>query len=109
LVRDDRLKELNFGTWELQPWDRIDPAELQPWMDNYVDTACPGGESYRQLAARTVDFLSTLKTHPHKNALIVTHHGVIKAISAHLLGVNLEQAMAMTFGYGSVTRYVIEG
>lgn len=107
VVRDDRLKELNFGAWELQSWDSIDRAVLQPWMDNYVDTACPGGESYRQLATRAADFLNALRTDAHKNALIVTHHGVIKAISAHLLGISLEDAMSMTFGYGSVTRYSV--
>jgi len=70
-----------------------------------VDVCCPGGESYRQLASRAENFLASLKTHPHKNAVIVTHHGVIKAMSARLLNISLEEAMSMSFGYGSVTRY----
>jgi len=105
VVRDERLKELNFGTWELQTWDSIDPAALKPWMDNYVEVACPGGESYRQLADRAIAFIDDLRRAPHIRVLVVTHHGVIKAMTAHLHHISLEEAMAMTFGYGSVTRY----
>jgi alpha-ribazole phosphatase len=105
VVRDDRLKELNFGPWELQPWDSIDPSSLKPWMDNYVDTACPGGESYRQLADRANSFLADIRRAPHAKVLVVTHHGVIKAMSACLLNITLEKAMSMSFGYGSLTRY----
>jgi len=105
VVRDDRLKELNFGAWELQHWDSIDPAALKPWMDDYVNVPCPGGESYRQLADRAAEFIDSLKTHPHTSVVVVTHHGVIRATSAYLLGISLEEAMSLSFGYGSVTRY----
>lgn len=108
IVYDDRLRELNFGAWELQAWNAIDPRALQPWMDNYVDTPCPGGESYRTLAGRTTDFIRSLKKNPHQKVLVVTHHGVIKAMSAMLRNISLQEAMALSFGYGSVTRYAVE-
>jgi alpha-ribazole phosphatase len=105
VLTDDRLKELHFGLWELQAWNAIEPALLQPWMDNYVETTCPGGESYRVLADRTGAFLKSLAMSAHERVIVVTHHGVIKAMSAILLGISLEEAMALSFGYGSVTRY----
>jgi alpha-ribazole phosphatase len=108
VMADDRLKELNFGLWELQAWNAIDPQALQPWMDNYVNVACPGGESYKDLAGRAQEFIETLKNTSQQKILIVTHHGVIKALSAALLNISLEDAMTLTFGYGSVTPFRLQ-
>jgi alpha-ribazole phosphatase len=49
---DDRLRELDFGRWEMQPWDAIPAPELAAWMNDYVHVACPGGESYNGLMGR---------------------------------------------------------
>ena len=34
---DDRLKELNFGDWELKSWDAINSEALDNWMTNFVN------------------------------------------------------------------------
>lgn len=108
VMADDRLRELNFGLWELQAWNAIDPQALQPWMDNYVNVACPGGESYKDLANRAHAFIEDLKHVSPRKILVVTHQGVIRAISAALLNISLEEAMALSFTYGSVTPYKLK-
>ena len=39
---DNRLKELNFGRWEMQKYDDIDDPYIQEWYDNFVDAPIPG-------------------------------------------------------------------
>src|SRR6266540_3817224 len=58
VITDNRLKELNFGDWELKPWDEINDTQAKQWMNNFVETACPGGESYLDLSLRVKSFLT---------------------------------------------------
>lgn len=103
LQEDARLKELNFGHWEMQRWEDIDSASLLKWMSNYEDVCCPNGESYQLLVSRVNDFLSTLSQTDHKRIAIVTHGGVIKAMHALINNLTLKDAMARHAVYGEVT------
>lgn len=102
---DDRLRELHFGTWENQPWAALPPAELNPWMADYVHTAPPGGETYGQLQERAVAFLDELAARPGlATALVITHGGVVRALLAHVLGLPLANAFQLNIDFGSVTQ-----
>jgi len=103
IVADNRLMEMNFGQWELMPWNLIERAPLKLWMDDYVNIVVPGGESYRMLYERCVSFMNDLKKTTYRSAVITTHHGVLKSIYAHLDNMSLYEAMALQFPYGSVT------
>ena len=74
---DNRLKELNFGRWEMQKYDEIDDPYIQEWYDNFVDAPIPGGESFHEMYDRVVDFLDELKTRDFENVLIFAHGGVL--------------------------------
>lgn len=100
---DARLKELNFGTWEMQRWDDIDSTLLLKWMSNYEEECCPNGESYRQLVNRVDNFLATLSQTGYKRIAIVTHGGVIKAMHALINKLTLKDAMARHAVYGEIT------
>jgi alpha-ribazole phosphatase len=102
-IEDARLKELNFGNWEMQRWDDIDSALLMRWMSNYEQECCPGGESYRQLVERVGDFLKTISLRGHHRVAIVTHGGVIKAMHALINRLSLKDAMARHAAYGEIT------
>ncbi len=82
---DERLQELSFGVWEAQLWSDIPRAISEPWTDDVIHRSPPGGESFLDLIARVRSFMldSALSSH-HKNLLLVTHAGVIRALS-HLL------------------------
>jgi alpha-ribazole phosphatase len=99
---DARLKELNFGGWEMKEWNLIEPVVFKRWMDDYVNVKCPNGESYQELAARVSIFLDDLKSRKNSRIAIVTHHGVMKAIYALLNKVSLIDAMRVQFPVGSV-------
>jgi alpha-ribazole phosphatase len=79
LQLDDRLKELDFGEWEYREWDAIFHSEAgQKWFADYLNEACPGGESYRDMLRRVAHFIDDLPP-TGGDILIVTHAGVIRA------------------------------
>ncbi len=106
VVLDERLKELNFGEWEGRAWDDIqasDGARAEAWMASFVETPCPGGESYRDLAERTHSFLEDLAT-GDEAVLVVAHGGSIRALLARLLGLELDYAFRLEIDYGRLSR-----
>ena len=107
LAMDERLKELNFGLWEGQKWDAIEPTAIATWMDDYVYVQCPGGESYSDLAIRAGEFLRALKHQGLGSVAVVTHHGVMKAFHALIREVSLQEGMATSYAYGEAAIYRI--
>ncbi len=96
---DDRLRELNFGDWEMQAWDKLDRALLDAWAVDPLHFVPPGGESVATMRTRVLDFLGTLET----SAILVTHAGAMKLICAELQGLAPADWLGLRFAYGSVT------
>ncbi len=105
---DDRLMELSFGDWEGRRWNELDSKETGTWMQDFVNNKPPGGESFLDLAARIQSFWDDLLK-LNRDALIVTHQGVIKALLAHLTGADLEYAIRFKISYGGITHITVSG
>lgn len=75
--RDDRLKEMYMGQWEMQRYDEIKDEALQMWYKDYMHLACTGGESYPMLYARVKSFLDELKTKNYQRVAVFAHGGVL--------------------------------
>ena len=88
-LTDDRLLEINFGAWEGRLWGDIPRSETQPWMDDFVEAAPPGGESFRAMYARVEDFLQQLAGSPDRSVLTVTHAGVIRCAICWVTGLEI--------------------
>ncbi|MEY4590915.1 MAG: hypothetical protein RL497_2991 [Pseudomonadota bacterium] len=100
------LKELNFGAWEMTPWDAIDRAQLDAWAENYLFFTPPQGESFDDLCQRVKRFVAENITRPTP-AIIITHAGVIKAFLYLFGGADLAAAIGYSAPFGSVTRVAI--
>ncbi|GAA3653878.1 alpha-ribazole phosphatase [Flavivirga jejuensis] len=100
---DDRLKELDFGDWEMKPWNTIPEETLNPWMKDFVNTTVPNGESYIDLASRINNFFEEIyHLHDDKNLIIVTHAGPMRAYLASVLNIPLEKSFNIKIQYGDV-------
>ncbi len=99
---DPRLMELDFGSWEMKAWDTIDPNELNPWMNDFVTTRVPQGESYQQLLQRMVAFFKEAVHSAHDKTIIVTHAGPIRALLAHINKMALKDSFSIQLSYGHV-------
>lgn len=104
LILANELKEISCGKWELQKWDDIPTAEIQPWMDNFVHVQIPEGESYLQLYKRVMDYFHTVATHTEPIA-IVAHGGVLRSILAGITQTDLKDSFdAFSIKYGCVIK-----
>lgn len=103
---DERLKELDFGLWEGKKWCDIEKsAEAKLWFKDYVNTPCPGGESYAELLERVKSFIKDLKRNDSGgNILIVTHAGVIRAFYSVLNDISPMKSFDLEVDYGQIMK-----
>lgn len=102
VIYDDRLKELNFGDWELKPWNAINSKELDPWMKDFVNTKVPNGESYVDLQKRMLDFFLSLDHTIDEKNIIVSHAGVIRSLIAYIQDIALKDSFSIALDYGHI-------
>lgn len=76
---EPRIVEMDFGSWEGQPWAEIPRAELDAWAADFEGARPHGGESPAMLAARVKEALEETGSGP---VLWVTHAGVVRAACA---------------------------
>jgi broad specificity phosphatase PhoE len=98
------LAEQDFGEWDGRPWQEI--PGTQAFFRDPVGTAPPGGESFRDCAARSVAALEEgLEDRP---TLVLAHGGPLRAILAGCLGLPLERALDLAwdpFGLSRLERF----
>lgn len=99
---DERLKELDFGDWELKKWDDMDSALLQEWMDDFVNVSCPGGESYLELTDRVTAWWNELMEKEHESVVVVTHAGVIRCLLCNVLEIPYSNSFRLTIDRGHI-------
>ncbi len=98
------LREINFGAWELKPADDLyaaDPATLTAYWDDPSDIRPPGGESFRDLAARVNASVDRLRG--GGDLIAVAHFGVILTQLHRARGGTVKQVMAQKIDNLSVT------
>jgi len=78
VITDERIREMDFGTWEGIAWNDIDRAEIDEWTNDFYQARPHGGESVEMLVNRVKAAMGEYHQ-SGKNHLIVCHAGVIKA------------------------------
>jgi alpha-ribazole phosphatase len=101
-VEDDRLMELDFGLWEGKTWDTINRLESERWMEDFINTSPPEGESLYQMNERVMNFWKELLQYPHQRIAIITHAGVIRLILAAINSIPLQSIFDINVQYGEV-------
>jgi len=109
LQTDARLRELDFGRWEMQAWDAIPRAELDTWADDVEHACTHGGESVSALAGRVQSWLTELETHSHPPeteagacAVVLTHAGVMRVLAALALRLPLAASLDWQLELGAI-------
>lgn len=98
---DERLQEMNFGEWELTPWDDIGAAKMDAWISSGFAAEAHGGESYLQFQSRILSWLHELPVTEEK--VVVTHAGVIRVLLGYFNGWPLEQSLQYPLAFAGVT------
>ena len=103
---DDRLKELDFGAWEMQAWDAIPRHEIDAWAADPAGYQPGGKESAIDLAQRVISWLDDMRASDLPDAIVVTHAGVMRMllgwqdtmVAEELAKVVCAQNLSLAFG-----------
>lgn len=106
-VIDERLKEMNFGSWEGQRWDAIQDPVLQEWYNDWLSIPAGGAESFLDQYVRVSAFLDGLKRTAHETVCVFTHSGTIQAAMIYAGKYNLNQAFTDNVDYGAQIKITI--
>jgi len=98
---DERLVEIDWGTWEGRPAGSLAVADVDRLKAD--DGTAPEGESLESLSARVESFCTD---HVDRDGLVVavSHVSPIKAAAAWAMGVDGTVAWRMYLGLASITR-----
>jgi alpha-ribazole phosphatase len=106
VVKDDRLMEINFGDWEMEPWNNIPKTDLDRWMNDFVNESPPNGESMLDLQHRVFAWWGEIKALSHNKIAVVTHAGVIRILHAKFNNIPPDQSFnEFQIDYGGVMVY----
>lgn len=112
IIKDDRLRELNFGEWEGLHYGEITEKykeEWNKWGSDWKNSAPPGGESFFEIYIRVKSSIEDiLKEHKGKRVLVVSHQGTMRIIPMVLLGLTEEAYWSFTAEQGRYSRYDID-
>jgi alpha-ribazole phosphatase len=82
LTLDPRLKEMDFGTWELRPWDEIARAEVDAWAADLLGCRPGGAENVLDVARRVAAWLADVRAGCVGELVVICHAGTIRLLSA---------------------------
>lgn len=101
---DERIKEMNFGDWELQKWTDIPKDEINPWYEDFINVKTTNGENLLEMQTRVSQFWNELIAKENSNkVLIISHAGVIRLILQSILKFPLENMFNIQIDYGKKT------
>jgi broad specificity phosphatase PhoE len=104
VVIDGRLRECNYGEHNGMSRARLDTERA-----SHIDTPWPGGESYRDVVARTRSLLAHLVTHHEGGRVLVVAHSANRLAIEHLvLGRDLVALIDAPFEWRPGWEYVLE-
>lgn len=105
---DERFLEYDFGDWELKKWSEIDRTQSSAWMNDFVNTPAPNGESLREMQSRVLDAWNDLLQRPEEKIALVAHSGVQRLIHAHIFSTPLTDIFRLQLSFGAVIRITID-
>lgn len=98
---DERLREMNFGNWELKKWTEIPEQEINPWYEDFIHVKASGGENLLEMQTRVLSFWNELIAEKDiQKVLIIAHAGVIRLILQAVLKFPLDNMFNIQIDYG---------
>lgn len=101
--REDRIKELYFGDWEMQPWDDLqtDPRAAG-WFADWVNIPTPNGESLMDQFRRVSSFLDEIRESAYQRVCLFAHGGVLTCARIYAGEYGMDEAFKQIPAYGEV-------
>lgn len=81
---DPRLRELDFGRWEGQPWEAIGQPAVDAWVADFAHHRPGGGEALTHMLARVRDALDAARAwarQERQDVVWISHAGVARCVT----------------------------
>ena len=104
-VIDDRLREIDFGRWEMKTFADIsaaDPEGVKAW-EKYPNFVFPEGEAVNEFILRIADMLDVFMSDDNEKIAVVTHGGVIRTMICLALGISVRSYLLFDVQPASLT------
>ena len=102
VILDNRLLEINFGSWENRKWSELSQLEMEKFEKDFIFYTPPGGENLQMLYLRVSHFLEELRFKGYHKVLLFTHSGVIRCILIDILQISLQNFFKFQINYGDI-------
>lgn len=104
-TRDDRIKELSFGEWEMKSWEELsaDPRS-EAWFADWINTRTPEGESLLDQFNRVSSFLDEIRKTDLQNVCLFAHGGVLTCARVYAGLYDIKEAFKNVPSYGEVIK-----
>jgi len=111
VIEERRFVEIGFGEWEGHTAAEIclhDPDRLLRFYCDPVAARPAGAEALKEFSTR-VGFAweALLQQHVGRHVLVVTHAGVIRALTVHVLGMPISHMFRLQVGNAGISRIEI--
>lgn len=103
-IFDERLMEMNFGSWEMKPWSDIENTQYaKRWFADFINLPTPEGESYIDLLSRVRHFIMDIQAiNNNIKLLIICHKGVIGAFNTIINNSDPVKAFDLNIDFGDI-------
>ncbi|WP_456387458.1 histidine phosphatase family protein [Desulfolithobacter sp.] len=106
---DPRIREIDFGHWEMCSYadiSRRDPELMDDWA-RYKGFVFPGGESVAGFTGRVRDFLAAVQQGEEREVVVITHAGVIRTMICLALGLAERHYLLFDVRPGTMTELLL--
>jgi alpha-ribazole phosphatase len=103
---DERLRELDFGEWELKPFADIPADGFETWGNALLDFRAPAGELYADMAKRVWTAFDEHRQGA-RELVLVGHNGPMRALTGTLLGLPANRWLNLEFEFAHLTHLSI--
>ena len=107
--KEDRIKEISFGEWEMKSWDELssDPRS-EAWFNDWINVPAPSGESLQDQYNRVSHFLNEIRESGLQKVCIFAHGGVLTCARVYAGEYDLKEAFKNVPSYGTVIRLELD-
>ncbi|WP_150615074.1 histidine phosphatase family protein [Pandoraea terrigena] len=105
VTEDVRLAEMDFGAWEMRPWDTLERNDLDAWARDINGFAPPGGESARDIVLRMAAWARGLRDvacAAEDVHVAVAHAGPIRLHTATALRMPTTACLTWALDFGAL-------
>ena len=106
--KDDRIKELNFGSWEMKSWDEVSShPHSEGWFNDWVHVPTPGGDSFTDQYNRVPAVLDEVRKSNNNTVFVFAHGGVLACAQVYAGIYDMNEAFKHLPSYGEIIKLIL--